>query len=277
MWIRYQGNIPFLLKHPNITTMFKKSYRVSKSNCRPVSILQLSSRYLKNCFEETQSEASDSLTFNFCPLELVLINVKSICKKASSKLRALTRAISYMDIWKRKLLLNVFFNAHFNYCPLIWIVLSHFNNSLFKVNNRNTRTRCEICSKLTIKIPKRCQIDFVLVSLFVLVFLFLTLDMQVQVGSCVSDLSTLTNALHTTDFCVKMDQFLATMKILITCYWAIEMFEVKNTLTKEIVEDTFVESWKPLLSSKPKWFQTTCKNCLSRQWEHVMYRSKNLG
>ena len=26
---------------------------------------------------------------------------------------------------------------------------------LFKVNNRNTRTRCEICSKLTIKIPER--------------------------------------------------------------------------------------------------------------------------
>ena len=28
---------------------------------------------------------------------------------------------------------------------------------LLKVNNRNTRTRCEICSKLTIKIPERRQ------------------------------------------------------------------------------------------------------------------------
>ena len=26
---------------------------------------------------------------------------------------------------------------------------------MFKVNNRNTRTRCEICSKLTIKIPEQ--------------------------------------------------------------------------------------------------------------------------
>ena len=26
---------------------------------------------------------------------------------------------------------------------------------LLKVNNRNTRTRCEICSKLTIRIPER--------------------------------------------------------------------------------------------------------------------------
>ena len=28
-------------------------------------------------------------------------------------------------------------------------------NSMFKVNNRNTRTRCEICLKITIKIPER--------------------------------------------------------------------------------------------------------------------------
>ena len=28
---------------------------------------------------------------------------------------------------------------------------------MFKVNNRNTRTRCEICSKLTVKTPERRQ------------------------------------------------------------------------------------------------------------------------
>ena len=31
------------------------------------------------------------------------------------------------------------------------------NIYLFKVNNRNTRKRCEICSKLTIKTPERRQ------------------------------------------------------------------------------------------------------------------------
>ena len=30
-------------------------------------------------------------------------------------------------------------------------------NYMFKVKNRNTRTRCEICSKLTMKIPERRQ------------------------------------------------------------------------------------------------------------------------
>ena len=28
---------------------------------------------------------------------------------------------------------------------------------MFKVNNRNTRARCEICSELTIKIPEQRQ------------------------------------------------------------------------------------------------------------------------
>ena len=48
---------------------------------------------------------------------------------------------------------------------------------LLKVNNRNTRTRCEICSKLTIKTPERRK-------RLVLVFLLLTLNMQLPDGSC---------------------------------------------------------------------------------------------
>ena len=55
---------------------------------------------------------------------------------------------------------------------------------MFKVNNRNTRTRCEICSKLTIKTPERRQwrrsgffiVNFEHILLLVLVFLLLTLS-----------------------------------------------------------------------------------------------------
>ena len=43
------------------------------------------------------------------------------------------------------------------------------NIYLFKVTNRNTRKRCEICSKLTIKTPERRPHLF-------LVFLLLTLN-----------------------------------------------------------------------------------------------------
>ena len=33
---------------------------------------------------------------------------------------------------------------------------------MFKVNNRNTRKRCEICSKLTIKVTERGQWPYIL-------------------------------------------------------------------------------------------------------------------
>ena len=53
---------------------------------------------------------------------------------------------------------------------------------MFNVNNRNTRTSCEICSKLTIKTPEQCGIrtgifivKFEHVSHLVLVFLLLIL------------------------------------------------------------------------------------------------------
>ena len=52
-------------------------------------------------------------------------------------------------------------------------------NYMFKVNNRNTRIRCEICSKLTIMIPERRQwrrsgifiLNFEHISLLIPVFL----------------------------------------------------------------------------------------------------------
>ena len=55
---------------------------------------------------------------------------------------------------------------------------------LLKVNNRNTRARCEICSKLTINTPERRHwrrsgvfiVNFEHISHLVLVFLLLTLN-----------------------------------------------------------------------------------------------------
>ena len=48
---------------------------------------------------------------------------------------------------------------------------------MFKVNNRIARTRCEICSKLTIKIPFDVFIvNFEHISHLVLVFLLLTVS-----------------------------------------------------------------------------------------------------
>ena len=55
---------------------------------------------------------------------------------------------------------------------------------LFKVNSRNNRKACEICSKLTIKTPEPCQwrcfglfiVNFEHISHLFIVYLFLTLN-----------------------------------------------------------------------------------------------------
>ena len=59
-------------------------------------------------------------------------HVKGLCKKANNKLRALARATPYMPLKKKKLLMNSFFNAQFNYCPLIWMLHSRNNNNKIK-------------------------------------------------------------------------------------------------------------------------------------------------
>ena len=48
---------------------------------------------------------------------------------------------------------------------------------LLKVNYGNTRTGCEICSKLSIKAPGVFIVDFEHISYLVLVFLLLTFSM----------------------------------------------------------------------------------------------------
>ena len=44
--------------------------------------------------------------------------------------------------------------VHF-FCYLLVLDKYPVGNYMFKFNNRNTRTRCEICSELTIKTPER--------------------------------------------------------------------------------------------------------------------------
>ena len=64
------------------------------------------------------------------------------------------------------------------------VALILVGNYIFKVNSRNTRTRCEICSELTIKTSKRRHwlrsgvfiVNFEHISHLVLVFLLLTLS-----------------------------------------------------------------------------------------------------
>ena len=61
-----------------------------------------------------------------------------------------------------------------------WLCHCPPGNYMFKFNNRNTRIRCEICSKLTIKTPG--VVYFEHISHLVLRFLLLTLSRWMPVG-----------------------------------------------------------------------------------------------
>ena len=72
---------------------------------------------------------------------------------------------------------------------------------MFKVNNRNTRTRCEIWSQLTIKTPEQCQcrrsgafnVNLEHISHHVLAFLLLTLSKHRTRSFTLSEKKQLTN------------------------------------------------------------------------------------
>ena len=67
-------------------------------------------------------------------------HIQQICGKASSKLKALARIAPFMNIEKRKILMNAFFNAQFSYCPLTWMFHSRkLNNKINKLHERCLR------------------------------------------------------------------------------------------------------------------------------------------
>ena len=75
-------------------------------------------------------------------------------------------------------------NGHLPFLVAVETAINPVSIYLFKFNNRNTRPRCEICSKLTIKTPERRHwrrsgvfiVNFEYISHLALWFLFLTLS-----------------------------------------------------------------------------------------------------
>ena len=85
---------------------------------------------------------------------------------------------------------NLGIGAHLKSCFRLLVGTFHFANIyLFKVNNRNARKRCEICSKLTVKTSTMSLtsfwcfiVNFEHISNLFLVFLFVDFK-QVNVGN----------------------------------------------------------------------------------------------
>ena len=75
--------------------------------------------------------------------------------------------------------------------PIPMVPINGYNRAgtyLLKFNSRNTKKRCEKCSKLTMKTPDRRSgvfiVNFEHISRLVLVFLLLTLKMELPLATC---------------------------------------------------------------------------------------------
>ena len=64
-------------------------------------------------------------------------HINDICKKADLKLNTLARIAPYMDLNKKRLLLNAFFLYQFNYRQLVWMCHNRTKNN--KINTLHER------------------------------------------------------------------------------------------------------------------------------------------
>ena len=144
-------------------------------------------------------------------LRILIINSTIFCKKnvSNSHQCVLSRTKSDSFIGHKNFFSSLATVSKLFIClenPFYFINLKSNNNSfvqwkmgyiapvsiyLFKVNNTNTKTRCKICSNLTIKTPERRQwrrsgifiVNFEHISQLVLVFLLLTLNRWMSTGA----------------------------------------------------------------------------------------------
>ena len=92
----------------------------------------------------------------FCPYTEISISVEKCILFSHCCYLSLILPIRFLRILKQEKKISV---------HLIEFKTFPAGNDMFKVNNRNTRTRCEICSKLTIKIPERRRLISLLLTL----------------------------------------------------------------------------------------------------------------
>ena len=67
-------------------------------------------------------------------------HIENICKKAGQKLHALARIANYMNITKKRSIMNAFILSQFLYCPLKWMFHSRkLNHRINKIHERDLR------------------------------------------------------------------------------------------------------------------------------------------
>ena len=81
-------------------------------------------------------QLDDKLNFN--------LHISHICKSAANQLNALIRLKKFMNFEEKKILINSYFMANFNYCPLVWMLSNA--SSLKKIENLQKRALRFLCN-----------------------------------------------------------------------------------------------------------------------------------
>ena len=90
-----------------------------------------------NIFEIKNSDCEKLLGVKFNSKLRLDQHTTDLCRRAGRKIHALARVTPFMNLSKRRLLMNSFFKTQFNYCPLIWMCHSRENDR--KINRLHER------------------------------------------------------------------------------------------------------------------------------------------
>ena len=108
------------------------------------------SHLLMSCVETTTAMI-DGLPIDSSKTEVLLgitidhelkfdIHVNNLCKEASLKLNALARIAAFMNFSKKRIIMKLFIESQFGYCPLIWMFYSRrLNNKINRIHDRALR------------------------------------------------------------------------------------------------------------------------------------------
>ena len=86
------------------------------------NFLEIGNFNIKNSFSEKLTRMAFDCKLKFSN------HIEDIWKKATEKLNAKSSIVPYMDICRRKILMNAFFRSQLGHCPLIWMCYNSSQN-----------------------------------------------------------------------------------------------------------------------------------------------------